>query len=311
MDEKKTPVIGLPRALLYHRYGTLWQTYFESLGVETVLSPVTNREILENGSALAMDESCLSAKLYLGHVQTLIGKCDQVFIPRYSSLERDAVFCTRFEGLYDQTRNIFRASGQGFLSCDIDQRNRHGERDAYVNLGKKLGFSARDARSAYQSAVKVNEKQWRERVEAQEEEYRKPGMKILLVGRSYMLSDPYVGRPISDYLKSIGVSPLRADVTDRDAAVRESGKYSPTCRWLMSRELIGSVLLHQDMVDGVILLSAFPCGPDSMVNEMLTRKLKGISILNLVLDAQSGMAGVETRLESFVDIIRFKEGAPV
>ena len=31
-------------------------------------------------------------------------------------------------------------------------------------------------------------------------------------------------------------------------------------------------------------------------------------ILNLVLDSQSGTAGVETRLESFIDIIRFKEG---
>ena len=31
-------------------------------------------------------------------------------------------------------------------------------------------------------------------------------------------------------------------------------------------------------------------------------------LLNLVLDGQSGTAGVETRLESFIDIIRFKEG---
>ena len=64
-------------------------------------------------------------------------------------------------------------------------------------------------------------------------------------------------------------------------------------------------------MDGVILLSAFPCGPDSMINELLTRRIKDVPILNLVLDAQSGTAGVETRLESFVDIIRFKEGEMV
>jgi predicted nucleotide-binding protein (sugar kinase/HSP70/actin superfamily) len=61
-------------------------------------------------------------------------------------------------------------------------------------------------------------------------------------------------------------------------------------------------------VDGIILLSAFPCGPDSMVNELITRKVKDVPMLNLVLDSQSGTAGIETRLESFVDIIRFKEG---
>ena len=46
-----------------------------------------------------------------------------------------------------------------------------------------------------------------------------------------------------------------------------------------------------------------------MVNELIARRVKGIPMLNLVLDAQSGTAGVETRLESFIDIIRFKEGS--
>ena len=311
MDEKKTPVIGIPRALLYHRYGTLWRAYFDGLGVRTVLSPVTNREIVNTGSALAMDESCLSAKIFLGHVQALIGKCDTIFIPRYSSLGRDAVFCTRFEGLYDQTRNVFRSSGQEFISCDIDLRNKHSEQSAYKDLGKKLGFSDKEAARAYTAAVKADIKQWRELIQKQEDSCCKPGMKILLVGHSYILSDPYIGKPIVDYLERIGVIPLRADITDRNAALRESQRFSPTCRWLMSRELIGSTLLYQDKADGVILLSAFPCGPDSMVNEMLTRRLSGIPVLNLVLDEQSGTAGVETRLESFVDIIRFKEGEPV
>ena len=72
---------------------------------------------------------------------------------------------------------------------------------------------------------------------------------------------------------------------------------------------MGSIALHRDQVDGIILLSAFPCGPDAMVNELLVRRLKGIPVLNMVLDGQSGTAGVETRLESFVDIIRFKEGS--
>ena len=57
-----------------------------------------------------------------------------------------------------------------------------------------------------------------------------------------------------------------------------------------------------------MIVTAFPCNLDSMVNEIINRKVKDIPILNLVLDGQSGFAGVETRLESFLDIIRFKEG---
>ena len=48
-----------------------------------------------------------------------------------------------------------------------------------------------------------------------------------------------------------------------------------------------------------------------MTNELLIRRIKGIPILPLVLDTQSGMAGIETRLESFLDIIRFQRGETV
>ena len=56
------------------------------------------------------------------------------------------------------------------------------------------------------------------------------------------------------------------------------------------------------------MLFRSPCGPDSMVNELIARRVKRVPMLNLVLDSQSGTAGIETRLESFIDIIRFKEG---
>ena len=302
MDNQKNRclTVGIPRGLLYHRFETLWKTYFEELGIKIVVSPPTNREILEGGAALAIDETCLSAKIYLGHVQTLIGKCDYIFIPRYSNLGRQEAFCTRFEGMYDQTRNIFRASDQRFISCNVDVRKKCTEAEAYAQLGQGLGFSAKEAKRAYEAAVKADAKEWKARVQAQEEAYKKPGLKILIVGHSYVIEDRYIGKPITDYLERIGVVPLRADITNRSAALR-----------LMSRELIGSVLQQKEKVDGVILLSAFPCGPDSMINELLTRRIKDVPILNLVLDAQSGTAGVETRLESFVDIIRFKEGEMV
>ena len=57
------------------------------------------------------------------------------------------------------------------------------------------------------------------------------------------------------------------------------------------------------------MLSVFPCGPDSMVNDMIIRKFSGTPILNIVLDDQDGTAGLETRLESFIDILKFKGGS--
>ena len=95
---------------------------------------------------------------------------------------------------------------------------------------------------------------------------------------------------------------------DREGALKRSRDLSPTCKWEISREILGGIALRKNEVDGIILLSAFPCGPDAMVNELIARRVKAIPMLNLVLDSQTGTAGGETRLESFIDLIRLKEG---
>lgn len=305
---KEIKTIGLPRALLYHRYGSLWESFFSELGIKTILSQPSNRALLERGSALAIDESCLSFKLFLGHVDALLGKCDAIFIPRYSNYGRDIVFCTRFESLYDQVCNIFRSTDQRFITCNVDVQDGKTEENAFLLLGKELGYGAKEVRGAWRTAEKAFRKEQQARLKAQAEKGKEPRLKILVTGHSYILSDAYVGRPVFQALEQLDTIPLRGDIVDQSAALRASGRFSPTLRWVTNRELMGSVLLHKDDVDGIILVSAFPCGPDAMVNDLLIRRLKDKPILNLVLDGQSGSAGMETRLESFVDILRFQKG---
>ena len=302
------PAVGIPRAMLYYRYGILWEHFFQTLGVSTMLSPPGSRGILEAGTKLAPDESCLSMKMFMGHVDTLIGKCDSIFIPRYSKYGYTELFCTRYEGIYDQTRNIFRASGQRFITCNIDAQNGSPEPKAFEQFGVELGFSARESRHAWREASRALKQHQKAEEHAQKELASRPGMKILIAGHSYVLSDAYLGKPILDYLDAAGTISLRADAPEPETARKVCAKFSPTCRWLVSEEIVGGVLMWKDQVDGIILVSAFPCGPDSMTNELLVRRIKGIPILTLVLDTQSGMAGIETRIESFLDIIRFQKG---
>ena len=301
--------IGLPRAMLYYRYRVLWKAFFKELNVNVLVSPPTDRQILENGSALAIDEACLSLKLYLGHVKTLIGKCDYILIPWVFSYGYRRDICTRFQSLPDLTRNVFRTSGQKFLTYPIDVPAGLDEEKAFHTMGESLGFSRRDVKKAYKWAKRAEQTVYKEDVAAQEQLYKSDGLKILVAAHSYILQDAYIGKVVMDGLKHLDVTPIRADLVNREDALKHSTELSPTCKWEISRELLGSIALHQNKVDGIVLLSAFPCGPDSMVNELLTRKIHHIPILNLVLDSQTGTAGVETRLESFVDIIRLKKGA--
>ncbi len=295
--------------MLYYRYRVLWRTFFAELDMETVVSAPTDREILEQGTALAIDEACLSLKIYLGHAAALMGKCDYILAPRVSSLGRHRSFCTRFESMPDLVRNVFRASGQKLLTYEVDEgMQRKDEESAFLEMGRSLGCPAKAVKRAYRLAKKADAAAWKERVQKHEQRYKTEGMKVLIAAHSYVAEDPYMGRPVTDYLKQAGVIPVRADIVDRDAALKHSRELSPTCKWEISREILGGIVQHKDDVNGIILLSAFPCGPDAMVNELITRRVEGVPILNLVLDSQSGTAGVETRLESFIDIIRFKEG---
>lgn len=307
--EKSRLVIGLPRAMLYYRYRVLWKTFFQELGMETAVSGFTDREILEQGTALAIDEACLSLKIYLGHVAALAGQCDYILVPRISSFGFHRSMCTRFEAMPDLVRNVFRGKDEKVLSYNVDELEKKSEELAFLEMGLQLGRSLKAVHRAYKLAKKAELAGYKAQVQKQEALYKQEGMKILIAAHSYVIEDPCMGKTVTDYLKRTGAIPLRADLVDRDGALKRSRELSPTCKWEISREILGGIVQHAGDVDGLILLSAFPCGPDAMVNELIARRVKGVPMLNLVLDSQSGTAGVETRLESFIDIIKFKKGA--
>lgn len=303
--------IGIPRALLYHRYDVLWLTYFDELGFETVLSPVTDKTIMDEGSRYAIDENCLSSKLFFGHISALCGKCDTIFVPRIANYGEEGVLCSRFEALYDIAVNTFRDRKVSFLCCDIDVQQKKTEEKAFTDLALKLGKSASEGRQAYEKAKETAILAQKKKTETQEALLEKDGIKILVVGHSYNLHDEYIGKPIIKGLHTLDAIPILADAAD-PALMRQ--EYTNICKdvpWMVNRELVGSIWHYHDHIDGIILITAFPCGPDSMLNEMIIRRVKDKPILNLLLDSQDGNAGIETRLESFVDIIRFRKEAHI
>lgn len=301
-------VIGIPRGMLYYRYGTLWRAFFKELGANTVVSEPTTHRIAEEGMSVTIDEACLSIKVFFGHVNALLGKCDYIFIPRISSFGRDREMCPRFTAMYDVAKNMFRNSGLKFLTCNMDVLGGESEKKAYLALGQSLGCSAKAAIKAYKNAKKEEQRAWNDKLQNQKRLLEKDGLKILIAGHDYLAEDAYIGKPITDFLKKNGAIPLIAGTVDRDAALKRSLELSPTCKWQLNREIIGGITMYKDKADGIIFLSAFPCGPDAMVNELMLRRVDGLPMLNLVLDGQNGTAGTETRLESFLDIIRFKRG---
>ncbi len=299
--------IGIPRAFLYYRYKELWETFFRELGIEYLVSPETGQDIVRAGSMYAIDESCLPSKVYLGHVEWLLGKCDYILVHRIAGYSTGTV-CTKFHAIYDVVANTFRDRQIKLLSFNIEPNVAEGEMAAFVRLGKF--FKKKKVRSmlAYLAAKQAERNAQLKELREQELLFHQDGFKILVVGHRYNIFDKFIGKPVLDRLQELGAVPVLADIVPRKEAVFKAAELTGTLPWAPEKEQVGAVVLYRERVDGLILLSTFPCGPDSLVNEILMRRLKDKPVLNLVLDGHQSMVGIETRLESFLDIIRFQEG---
>lgn len=298
--------IGIPRALLYHKYKYLWEGFFQELNIDYVVSPETHKEIVQQGMTYAIDESCLSSKIYLGHVEWLLKRCDLILVPRISDFGSEGTVCTKFQAIYDVVSNTFRAQKIKLLSYNIDPKIADVELLGFLRMGKRLGKGVPQSVHAYLSAKQAQSVA--EEVELDNQRLLLQGnqLKILVIAHRYNLRDKYISEPTLNLLRDLGTVPILGDIAPRREALTESSKISATLPWTFNKELVGSIALYKEHVDGIILLSSFPCGPDSLVNEMIIRRIKDKPILNLMIDGQEGNAGLETRLESFIDIIRFK-----
>ncbi len=298
--------IGIPKALLYYRYHTLWETFFTKLGCEIVESEETTKEILSRGTNFAIDEACLSYKIYLGHLESLIGKCDYILIPRIATFCDREIVCTRFQAVYDVVKNTFRDRDFKILDYNVDVCEGFSEQDGFIKMGQELGKSKKESLEAYIYAKGAMDAEHKKQIKLQKEELKKDNIKILLISHPYNTYDNYVGKPVVDFLKSMDCTIIYGDKVDREKARKKAHKLSPTLQWTYNKELVGAIEMYKDQVDGIVIMSSFPCGPDSLVNEMLVRRIKK-AMVTLILDVQDGTAGRETRLESFIDIIKLKK----
>ena len=90
-----TQKIGIPRGMLYYEYNVMWEDFFRKLGLEVIVSPKTNKDILNSGIERCVDEACLPVKIFHGHVEYLKDKVDYIFIPRIMSIHKKEYGCPK------------------------------------------------------------------------------------------------------------------------------------------------------------------------------------------------------------------------
>ena len=277
MDKIK---IGIPRSLFYYYDGYFLKNFFEYLDFEVIISPETNKSIINEGIKYSNDEMCLSLKIFLGHISYLKDKCDYILLMRIDNYGRFDQTCTNFLSLYDIVNNLFKVN---LLNINIDYVNNQNMYSELNKICKRFKIPNHQIKQAYKSSLIKTKKHKKKIQMTNENKLYNDGLKILLVAHAYNLDDKYIGIPIIDYLEKNKINVILSNCFDTDKVKELSYKMCPNLYWYYNKENIGALVNVINKIDGVIFLSSFPCGPDSLVNELVIRKLKK-PYLNLIID---------------------------
>lgn len=294
--------IGIPRAMLYYRYGVLWKNFFELLGLNVVLSPQTNREILTLGTNNTIDECCLSYKIYIGHALYLSKICDYILVSRVCDYGKKDKVCTRLNGTYDNLKHLI--SQEQLIDYNIDHTKRKYEFFGFLKMGLKFTKNIPKIIYSYLYAKEKQKQYDKNKANEEKNKLTKPNKKILIMSHFYNIQDKFISNYITTYLENNNLIPIYSNNIDKKTATTYSEYFSNTLYWKYSKEMVGSFYYYQHQIDGVIYISTYPCGVDALVNNLLMLKNKDLPTLNLLIDENITELSLETKLESFIDIIK-------
>ncbi|MBM7555275.1 acyl-CoA dehydratase activase-related protein [Halanaerobacter jeridensis] len=301
--------IGLPRALLYHRYYEGWETFFESLDCEIVKAKSSTKYILDRGVKVAEEEACLPVKLFLGHVEYLKDKSDYIFVPRLVSVEKNKYLCPKFLGLPEMVKSSITGLPK-LIDVTIDLRDRKS------NLLKvALEITQQLNKSYYQSlkAFVQGYLAFKRSIQYPSNRQKQRGQyKVGILGHEYIVYDDYINMGLINKLKELGVRAVTTEMLDKRELKSGLSQVSKDMFWTFSERMLGTAyhFFENNEIDGIIQLTAFGCGSDSLVGEMIAREARDktdLPFMSLNLDEHTGEAGLITRLEAFIDMLKWRD----
>lgn len=325
--------LGIPRAMyFYHNYPFLFG-FFTDLGIEIVLSDKTTKKTLSAGSALLVSETCLPIKVFTGHVLNLLDKgVDKIFVPSLQSIAPKVYNCSKIRGLPDLIRNVVKRDftiieatldksekNQGFydflkeavapFGITNEKRIKKAAKAGWkvYNNFKIMTSSGMDYKQAMNYAL-----QGKVFIARDDKEYP---ISVAVVSHAYNIYDEKISMNVFDKLKSMDVKVYTALQLTNEQLDEGINALEQNLYWANEREMTGCAghYLKDNKIDGIITMTAFGCGPDSLMVERITRKSKqfGKPLLNLTIDEHTGEAGFITRLEAFVDMLYRKKRAHI
>ena len=324
MNNSDKKIIGIPRAISYYCNYPFYYGYFTALGVEIVLSDKTTTGVINDGVEKVVSDTCLPIKVFVGHVINLLEKgCDKIFVPSLQSSAYKINNCSKIRGLPEIIRNVIDKPFK-MIEPTIDKTEGISFKDFCYNIAHEyeiydeqiIKFAIDEGWKVYNNFLRMTNSgvsyevalrmSIEKRIVNTPMEVVKP-LSVVIMAHGYNLFDERISLNLIKKLDKMGVKVYTSLNVPKKDALNSIKELDEIQYWANELELTGTAAYYmlKNKVDGIIALSAFGCGPDSlMVDEIQYHaKEKNMPMIHLTIDEHTGEAGFVTRIEAFVDML--------
>jgi len=316
---KQRGVVGFNRSFLINTYYPLYSNFFSELGYKVILPQAPSQEGIDQRNA----PFCYPVELAHGFFYSLIESNhppDYIFLPHFKAVPNDknaepnsqSQVCPLVQGETFYLQTTFRKKlgqlaqdGTKLLTPLIDlSQGIEDARRPLIQAAIQMGLKRKAAEKAFEKALQkqidcmtemqtIGQKALAE-LEAEPDKYA-----VVVFSRPYngYADEAHMGIPHKFASRGILVIPLDFLKFDKERSKRHM-------YWGMGKLIMkaGRLVKRHPQLFGTYITN-FSCGPDSFVvgyfREIMGRKPS----LTLELDSHTADAGLETRVEAFLDIV--------
>jgi len=313
-DVTKGPSIRMNRSFLINTYYPFYHRFFAELGYRLVLPKV----IEPAGIAQRGAQFCYPAEIAHGYLADMLSKpADFTFLPHLKGFpsgdNETSCACIFVQSEPFYLKSTFKAlDTPKTLSPTIDFTDNFDKlQKVFSGVAVSIGGTKAQGRKAFVEATAAQNRcqlQLKERGRQilKELEENPAETAIVLFGRPYNSFAGEANKGISRKFSSRGIKIIPFDMLDYEAEKLEDGQ---NMFWAMGNILLRCARLvarHPQLFAAFI--TNFSCGPDSFIITYFRDIMGDKPSLTLELDSHTVDAGIETRIEAFLDIISSYRG---
>ncbi len=309
LDSRETPrSVGIPASLLTTTLFPFYSYFFSRLGLRVVPGMEPDPQGMEAPAA----SFCFPMLQSHAFVQGLIKQdTDFIFLPHVKTMvmeTSDETNCTCpfvQADPYCLTAAFREELKPRLLTAVLEFDNPKRLRDEFISLGLRLGFSRKKSAAAFEDAAEAFSSMRREMTDLGREFLH--GLEpdesaIVLFGRPYNAFSKFGNMGIPHKFASRGYRVIPHDFLPMEEL---GGSTVSQMFWATGQGIMQAanfVRRHPNLFG--VFITNFSCGPDSFITGYFRDAMGQKPSLTLEIDAHTADAGIDTRIEAFLDVMQ-------